>query len=74
MFCQDRAQLPAVVPVKPETLADAEVLVPLAELADLPAGKDLLLGSLEVGLDYESAVVDEAVLVDDVEDLTVDVY
>lgn len=73
MFGQGRPQLPAIVPVQPETLANAEVLIPLTELTDFPACKYFLLSGLEITLDDESTVVDETVFVDDVEDLLVDV-
>lgn len=70
---KDRSQFSTIVPVQSQALSYAEVLVPLAELADFSTCKNLLLRSLEVGLDNQPSVVDQSVLVDDVEDLAIDV-
>jgi hypothetical protein len=59
--------------VQAETLAHRVVLVPLGELAYFPAGENRGVRGLEVVFDDESAVVDESVFVNDVEDLLVDV-
>ena len=59
--------------VQAETLAHRVVLVPLGELAYFTAGENRGVRGLEVVFDDESAVVDESVFVNDVEDLLVDV-
>jgi hypothetical protein len=45
----------------------------LTELADLTAGEHFLLSGLEVALHDKSAIIDQAVFMNNVEDLFVDI-
>lgn len=74
MFAQDGSKFPSIVFIKPQTLSNRVVLVPLAELANLPASKYLTLSCLEVRLHNQPSVVNQTILVDNVEDLSIDVY
>jgi hypothetical protein len=73
VLTQNSAQFPTIILVQPEAFPDGVVFVPLTKLTDFPTRKYFVFGGLEVRLDDESAVVDESILVDDVEDLFVDI-
>ena len=67
-------QLAAVVFIEPQWSPNGEVLVTLRELADLTARKYDALRGLKVTLYNKAAVLHQAVFVDDIEYLAVDVY
>lgn len=73
MLTQNSAQFPSIILVQPKAFTDGVVFVPLTKLTDFPTREYFVFGGLEIRLDYESAVVDESILVDDVEDLFVDI-
>lgn len=70
---QRSAQLPPVVSIKPQALSNGEIFVSLTELTDLTTCENLVLCGLEIRFNNQSSIVDKAVLMDDIENLSIDV-